>query len=200
MLAPLYQLGNIGDAGVIIAALVIGFLFGYLLEHVGFGDARNIVAVFYFEDMRIFRVMFTAAITALILNFFAYYLGILDINLVHMVELNIGGLIAGGIIVGVGIILGGYCPGTALVAAATRKIDGMVFILGLLTGLFFYAELSSFFTPLKASAANITLSDITGISYGLLVFVIVAGAIAAFYVFSLFEGKPYADYKEKKGA
>jgi len=198
MLAPLYQLGNIGDAGVIIAALVIGFLFGYMLEHVGFGDARNIVAVFYLEDMRIFRVMFSAAITALVLNFVAYYLGILDINLVHMVELNAGGLIIGGLIVGGGMILGGYCPGTALVAAATRKLDGLIFIAGLLVGLFIYAEMSAFFGPSQSAGTGINLSDATGISYGLLAFVIIIGAIASFYAFGFLEGKLYAGYKSSK--
>jgi len=192
MLAPLYQLGHISDAGMIISALIVGFVFGYFLERTGLSDARKITAVFYFEDMRILRVMFSAAVTALILNFFAYYLGFIDINLVKVVDFNAGGLIAGGIVVGFGVILGGYCPGTSLVAAATRKIDGLIFVIGMFIGMFIYNELFSFFSFFRSrDSESVTLSGVTGIPYGILVFIITVIAVTGFYSFRFFEGKVY---------
>ena len=39
-----------------------------------------------------------------------------------------------GILFGIGMALGGYCPGTAAAAVATGKIDGIFFIVGFLAG------------------------------------------------------------------
>ena len=52
MLAPLYQLGNITDFSMIVIALILGFVFGYLVEYVGFANAKNFVAAFYSKDWR----------------------------------------------------------------------------------------------------------------------------------------------------
>ena len=75
MLAPLYQLGHIGDLGMIIVGLILGFLFGYLVENVGFANANNFTAAFYSEDWRIYKVLFTAILTAMILTFFCILSG-----------------------------------------------------------------------------------------------------------------------------
>ena len=48
---------------------------------------------------------------------------------------------------GVGFVLGGFCPGTSLVAAATLKVDGMLFVLGGLLGVWLFGESVSRFEP-----------------------------------------------------
>jgi len=53
--------------------------------------------------------------------------------------------IVGGLIMGVGFIVGGFCPGTSLVAMATRKIDGLFFVLGGLFGIFLFGETERFY-------------------------------------------------------
>ena len=49
MIFPLYKLGAFGGVGLIIAGLIVGFIFGYVLEKGGFGNAKNIAAVFSFD-------------------------------------------------------------------------------------------------------------------------------------------------------
>ena len=46
---------------------------------------------------------------------------------------------------GAGFIIGGFCPGTSLVAAATLKLDGLFFVLGVIFGIFIFGETVSNF-------------------------------------------------------
>ena len=46
---------------------LVGFAFGYTLEMSGFGDSRKLAAQFYFTELTVFKVMFTAIITAMVL-------------------------------------------------------------------------------------------------------------------------------------
>ncbi len=72
-------------------------------------------------------------------------LGILDFNLVWVNPTYLWSGIVGGLIMGVGFIVGGFCPGTSLVAMATRKIDGLFFVLGGLFGIFLFGETERFY-------------------------------------------------------
>ena len=45
----------------------IGFAFGFTLETAGFGDSRKLAAQFYFKDMTVLKVMFTAIVVAMTL-------------------------------------------------------------------------------------------------------------------------------------
>lgn len=108
MLAPLFKLGTVNYAGMIIIAILIGFAFGYILQSVGMGNSRKISAMFYGNDWAVMRIMFTAVITAMILTYLAFYLGLLDITLVQLTAFNIGGQIIGGVLLGAGMVTGGY--------------------------------------------------------------------------------------------
>ena len=48
--------------------------------------------------------------------------------------------IIGGVIMGGGFIIGGFCPGTSVVAAASGKVDGMAFVFGSALGIFAFVE------------------------------------------------------------
>ena len=119
---------------------IIGFGFGFVLELSGFGNSKKLAAQFYFKDMTVLKVMFGAIVTAMALLFLASASGILDFNLVYVPETYLWPGIVGGLIMGVGFIVGGFCPGTSLVSAATFKIDGVFFLLGALFGVFAFGE------------------------------------------------------------
>ena len=129
--------------GKLIAYLVfllIGFAFGYVLENSGFNKSTLLASQFYFKDLRVFKVFFTAIVVAMLLIFGASAIGLLDYNLIWVNPTYLWSGIVGGLIMGVGFILGGFCPGTSLVAAATLKIDGILFVLGGLVGVFIFGE------------------------------------------------------------
>jgi len=100
---------------------VIGFAFGYTLEMSGFGDSRKLAAQFYFTEMTVLKVMFTAITVAMVLLFGAVGLGILDFSQVWVNPTYLASGILGGLIMGVGFIVGGFCPTTSLASASRHR-------------------------------------------------------------------------------
>jgi uncharacterized membrane protein YedE/YeeE len=182
MTAPFYKYGLFGDSMSLVIAFLIGIGFGFFLERAGFGNARVLAAQFYFTNLRVFKVMFTAILTAMLGIFYLSWIGPLDLSLVYVSDTYLLPQIVGGLILGVGFVIGGYCPGTSAVSASTGRIDGAVYLLGMVTGLVVFAE----FFPLVESFYNatpmgrITLPELFQVPYGLLVFLIVIMAVGAF--------------------
>ncbi|MCP4754975.1 MAG: YeeE/YedE family protein [Proteobacteria bacterium] len=108
MIAPLFKLGIVDQAGMIVIAILVGITFGYILQAVGMGNSRKISAMFYGNDWAVMRIMFSAVVTAMVLTYLAFYLGFLDISLVQLTGLNLTGQIVGGLLLGAGMVVGGY--------------------------------------------------------------------------------------------
>ena len=49
-----------------IAAVLIGIAFGFALERAGLGSARKLTGQFYGTDFTVFKVMFSAILTAML--------------------------------------------------------------------------------------------------------------------------------------
>ncbi|GAB4578554.1 MAG: hypothetical protein Fur0022_12890 [Anaerolineales bacterium] len=163
--------------------LAIGFAFGYVLEISGFAISPKLAAQFYFKDLTVLKVMFTAIIVAMVLIFSASALGWLDYNMVWVNPTYLWPGIVGGLIMGVGFILGGFCPGTSLVAVATAKIDGLFFALGVLFGIFIFGETVSQFEVFFNSSymGRFTLMDWLGLDAGWVVLLVVLMALFMFW-------------------
>ena len=162
-------------------AVLLGFGFGFTLERAGFGSARKLTAVFYFYDMAVVKVMFTAIVTAMAGLFALSALGYLSLSELYLEPTNLAAQAIGGAVFGAGFMIGGYCPGTSIAAMAIGRKDAIAFALGLLAGVYAYAE----FTPgietwIKATAqGDMTLPSVTGIGMGWWVL-----AFAAFLLFA----------------
>jgi hypothetical protein len=172
-------------SGTISYALVfgaIGFGFGAVLELAGFGDTRKLAAQFYLSDMTVLKVMFTAIVVAAVLVALASGFGLLDMNRVFVNPTFLPSEIVGGLIMGVGFVVGGFCPGTSLVAAATLKVDGMLFVLGGLFGVYLFGEHVGSYEPfwLSGNMGRFTLPEWLGLSTGTTVLLVVLMALAAF--------------------
>ncbi len=182
MNAPFYKFGLFGDEASFIIAFVIGIGFGFFLERAGFGSGRRLAAQFYFRNLSVLKVMFTAIITAMTGVYFLSRLGMMDLSLVYLVPTFVVPQIVGGLLLGIGFVIGGYCPGTSCVAAATGRIDGMIYVAGMVAGLLGFAEVYPYvqsyaqMTPM----GQITLPKLFNLPYGLLVFAVVLMALGAF--------------------
>src|SRR5512134_314900 len=163
---------------------LIGFAFGFTLEMSGFGDSRKLAAQFYFTDLTVLKVMFTAIVTAMVLTFGAVGLGILDFSQVWVNTTYIWSGILGGLIMGVGFIIGGFCPTTSLAAASTGKIDAMFYLLGGFFGAFLFGETEQYFTHWYNNAGyygRLTLDQVFNLPVGVVVLLVVLMALFMFW-------------------
>jgi len=167
----------------LVLAVGIGFGFGFVLERAGFGRAPKLAAQFYFRDLTVLKVMFGAIVTAMVLLFLSSAIGILDFNLVYVPETFWGPGLLGGMIMGAGFIIGGFCPGTSVVSAATFKIDGALFLLGALFGVFAFGETEQYFDGFWHSgyAGRLMLTDVFGLPTGVVVLLVVLMAVVMFW-------------------
>ncbi len=177
-LEPMY-----GKAVAYFVYLLIGFGFGYILEISGFGNSPKLAAQFYFKDLTVLKVMFSAIVVAMVLIFAATGLGLLDFNLIWVNPTYLLPGIVGGLIMGVGFIVGGFCPGTSLVALATLKKDGLFFSLGVLFGIFLFGESVGSFEGFWNSTymGRFTIPDWLGLPTGVIVLLIILMAVFMFW-------------------
>lgn len=183
---PLQAFMNVSSANpwTYVIFGLIGFGFGFTLEMSGFGNSRKLAAQFYFTELTVLKVMFTAIVTAMVLLFGAVSLGILNFNLVWVNETYLASGILGGLIMGVGFIVGGFCPTTSLASASTGKIDGMLFMLGGFVGAFLFGETEKYFDYWYTHAGyfgRVTLDQVFGIPVGVVVLLVVLMALFMFW-------------------
>jgi len=177
---------DLAPAGTLVNFLIylgLGFGFGYILEASGFGDARKLAGQFYFTEMTVLKVMFTAVIVAATLIFWASALELVNFDALWVNPTYLWPGVIGGLVMGVGFLIGGYCPGTSLVSLATFKIDGVFFVFGVMFGAFLFSEtVQSFNGPWNASfLGRYTLGDWLGVGSGVAVFLIVVLAYVLFW-------------------
>ena len=196
-MAPFDLVAILGTSGSYLVYLGIGFCFGFILESCGFGDSRKLAAQFYFSDLRVLKVMFTAITVAMLLIFWSTALGLLDYDEILVKETYLWPGIVGGIIKGVGFILGGYCPGTSLVSVATFKVDGMFFLAGHIAGVIIFGETVGFISEFWNSGymGRFLLPELFGLETGVVAFMVVCLALAMFLGFGWIQKLVYG--KEK---
>jgi hypothetical protein len=132
---PPFDVSTWGHGGEAWVHIGLGILFGFVLERAGFGTAKKLSAQFYLGDMAVLKVMFTGIITAMLLIYWTVGFGMMDFERLWVNPTYLGSGIVGGLLFGVGFLVGGYCPGTALVSLATLKLDALFFVLGVLGGI-----------------------------------------------------------------
>lgn len=139
----------LNSATAMAAALIIGFFFGLCLERAGFGCSRRLSGIFYFRDMTVLKVMFSAVITTAI--GFSLLMGFKLISVENVYILNTFYFvqITGGVLLGIGFVTGGWCPGTSAVGLSSGSIDALLFIIGAVGGSILYNELYPFISGLK---------------------------------------------------
>lgn len=168
----------------IIPALGMGFIFGFLLQKGGVTHYDVLVGQLLFYDFTVVKIMLSAIVTGMI--------GIYLMKSFGLVELypkygSAGSTLMGGLIFGVGFGLLGYCPGTAIGAAAQGNIDALIGgIGGILIGARIYAALFAYLDKKvlhKGEFGDITFPELLKVNPWVIIIPLSIIIIALFFVF-----------------
>jgi hypothetical protein len=184
MMGPFLTTGDFAPWISLLAAFIIGMGFGFALEQAGFSSSRKLAGMFYGYDATVLKVFFTAAITAMVGARILNALDLLDMSKVFHNHFYIHASLIGGVIMGAGFIMGGFCPGTGISALAIGKMDALVFLIGGAAGAFLFAETYGLLEDIHMAGYRgpVKLSETLGISDGLFILIIVVVAVAMFWL------------------
>jgi uncharacterized membrane protein YedE/YeeE len=163
--------------------LVTGIFFGFLLQKGRVLRFDKQVGGMLLKDMTIFKFILSAILVGMV--------GILLLSNLEIIKLshkpmNVGGVLLGGTLFGVGWAVMGFCPGTSLGALGEGRWHAVFAIIGMVAGAALYAELYPF---LKSTVlawkdfGKIGLSDAMGISQWVIILLFWTGIIALFFLF-----------------
>ena len=157
----------------LVLALGVGVSFGFVLERAGFGRATKLAAQFYGTDMTVLKVMFGAIVTAMLGLVVLSGLGLADLAAIRESAASwtyLGPMVVGGLVLGVGFIVSGYCPGTSMVGSASGNLDAMVTFGGVIVGSLVYSEIQPAIASFHSSGemGHVFLYQLLGVSPQLL--------------------------------
>jgi hypothetical protein len=196
-MGPLVVNEIISENTNLFLAFIIGIGFGFVLESSGFSSSRKLAGVFYGYDTVVLKVFFTAAITGMLGLLFFSLFGWIDLSLVYVNPTFLPSAILGGVIMGLGFIMGGYCPGTSFCGASIGKIDAFVFIGGLFLGVLIFGLGYDLWEGLYMAGAkgDPKVSESLGLSDGVFGLLLIVVALAMFWVAEWAETKwPREEY------
>ena len=175
----------------LLIGFIIGIGFGFALEQGGFSSSRKLAGMFYGYDTTVLKVFFTASIVALVGSQFLSFFGLLDLSLVFVNPYYIGAALIGGVIMGAGFIMGGFCPGTGICALSIGKIDAFVFLFGGLVGAFLFAETYPIIESIAIGGYKgpMKVDEWLGVSPGVFTLILIMAAVLLFWVAELAEKK-----------
>lgn len=155
---------HITGASRLLLGFVIGLVFGFLLHEGRLNRYEVIVNFFRLKDGRMIKVMLSAILVGAVGIYFFREFGWVEL---HVKDTLLAANVIGGIIMGIGMVVLGYCPGTGIAAAGSGSIHAIVGIIGALAGVALYAEV---YQTLQTnvltwgSRGALTLSDLFGVS------------------------------------
>jgi hypothetical protein len=130
------------NAGLqMLIGLVMGFVFGFLLQKGGATDYNVILGQLLLTDFTVVKIMLSAVITGMIGVHYFRKRGWVRF---HPKGGSIGMSVLGGLIFGAGFAVLGYCPGTVIGAAGQGSLDALT---GGLAGMLIGSALFAFLYP-----------------------------------------------------
>jgi thiosulfate/3-mercaptopyruvate sulfurtransferase len=198
MIKTFFGAGTLDTPWAFLTAAIIGLFFGFILERAGFGSSRRLTGVFYFTDMAVLQVMFSALLTAMLGLSLARVFGLISLDELYLMPTVYGAQIVGGLIFGVGFVMGGWCPGTAAVGAASGKLDALVFLGGAVLGSIIFNEVFLLIQPLYTWGQRgvVFVYQSLHLSLGSFTLLLTLVAVAAFWWTDLLGQPESAKYRQ----
>lgn len=172
-----------------VLAVVFGAAFGWLLHRGRVADYNTIVRQFLFKDFTVLKIMLTAIVVGGVGVFALVNAGYAQF---HIKSADLLAISLGAALFGVGMVIYGYCPGTALAAIGGGSLHALIGAFGMILGGVLYA-LS--FGWVKAniipvgSIGKVQLPALLGVSPGVMLAGLAVVALAAFVAIERFAPK-----------
>jgi uncharacterized membrane protein YedE/YeeE len=151
LILPLYKNGFLTPEANYFFAIVLGFAFGFVLERTGFTRSQLIADTFYFKNIAVPKIMGVTVITTATWFILFAWMGWIDLSALYTPATYVWPYLLGGLLFGIGMVMAGYCPGTAVAGLGTGKSDALIFLLGLFAGMFVYFILYPFIAGFASS-------------------------------------------------
>jgi len=141
--------------------LLAGIAMGWLLQRIRASSPRVILGTLRLQDLTIIKFMATTIAVGAVGVYLLGALGMpikLDVKPTYVL-----GVLAGGVIFGVGFALSGYCPGTCVVGAGEGRRDALATLGGGVAGALLFTLLYRWVEPALVkplSYGKITLADL----------------------------------------
>lgn len=182
-------------------SVLIGMGFGFVLERAGFGRSDILASIFYGRDFRVMRVMFSAIVTAMLGLYFLDVLRIMPISSIGLLDTYLWAAFIGGLLFGAGFVIGGWCPGTAIVGATSGKVDAILFLFGLTVGSMIFTLGFENLSVLQNAGARgrLLLHEAFGLPSGVMVFAVALFAVGSFWAVGKIEARVRASLAAKEG-
>ena len=117
----------------ILLAIILGIAFGVVLDRIGASNPNWIGKMLSLTNLHLMKTILLAIGVGSVLMFAGQMVGLVDVG--HMsVKTAYVGVFVGGLMLGAGWAVSGYCPGTGVCAAASGRKDALFFIAGGLLG------------------------------------------------------------------
>lgn len=174
---------EMSDATSLGLALLFGILFGLSLERSGLGNPHKLTGVFYFRDFTVPKVMFTAIIVASAGLYLLSDLRLIDLGRVYIIPTFFWPQLVGGLVFGVGFVVSGYCPGTAVTGLASGRLDALVTMAGVSAGSLLFAilypMLEGFY--LSSDMGVVTVPGLLGVNHWVVIVALIIMAGGMYY-------------------
>lgn len=166
----------------LLVGLLMGIAFGFLLHRGGVTKYEVLVGQLLLQDFTVLKVMLSAVLVGMI---GVQVLRDLGLAKLHPKPGSVGATVIGGLIFGAAFGLLGYCPGTALGAAAHGTLDALAGLVGMLVGVGAFAWCYARLKPLlaKGEFGEITLPELLRVSPWVVIIPFVAVLASLLYWF-----------------
>ena len=185
MIAPF----EMSDAWSLGLAVLLGMFFGLSLERSGLADPHRLTGVFYFRDFTMPKVMLTAIVVASTGIYLLSDLRLLDLSRVWIIPSFFWPQLAGGLILGAGFVMSGYCPGTAVAGLATGRLDALFAMAGISVGSLVFAILFPMLERfyLSSDLGAVTIPRLLGVNHWVVIVALIVVAGVMFLCLERFE-------------
>jgi uncharacterized membrane protein YedE/YeeE len=176
-----------------ILILIIGFLFGVILQYANLNTYNVISGLALRKNFAVAKaIALSIGIGVILLNIEIAF----GMASFHVKPFILGGVLIGGLLFGTGMALLGYCPGTLAISFGEGSLDALIGITGGLLGGLFYTMVSPYIQViLGPDLGAISLNSLMGTNSLFFVVTTIVGAVFSYAAFILHKKDKNQDKK-----